>query len=85
MKLFHKHISLTKVIILNPNQRKMAGKKKLPQRGKEKTFKPNSGKEKLRQQEETLSRTLRDIDVKAFFSPLYSVKGLLALVYIHLF
>ena len=27
-------ISLTKVIILNPDQRKMAGKKKLPQREK---------------------------------------------------
>ena len=41
-------IPLTKVIILNPNQRKIASKtKKLPQWWRKKIFKPNSGKEKL--------------------------------------
>ena len=40
-------ISLTKAIILNLNQRKMAGKKNNFHRRRKKSFKPNSGKEKL--------------------------------------
>ena len=40
-------ISLTNVIILNPNLEKWQVKKKTPTAGEKKTFKPNSCKEKL--------------------------------------